>query len=376
MIRESWCVAFLVGSLSFASSLSAGDEPGPATILQTLAVFDRPESCAFSLDGEHLFVGNCGSDSFGPDGKKVGFVARRGSISKLAVARDGTVSVTRRHFVDGLDGPLGLAVLPIATERYPRGTLLVAQGLALLCEPDGTSVTNAEKLGTAVLFFDPESGARLGALELGVGSDAARVLGGPVLMPNSLAFDGAGNLYVTDSGRGGDRLVPPVAPRPGLVRVPHGSIDDPARGGFELTPIPGIPNGVGYWPAEDAVCVVTMGGAVPGGEALYYIPVSDFPVRETPEPRLSGIGTMDGITFTPAGTVLVSRFSGDLLAIPREGEPFPLRLDPETPLVAPADHRAHVLADGTCIIAVPEQARTELPAGSQRVRILRLPAGL
>jgi hypothetical protein len=85
---------------------------------------------------------------------------------------------------------------------------------------------------------------------------------------------------------------------------------------------------------------------------------------------------MDGVTFTPAGTVLVSRFSGDLLVVPRSGAPYALQLDPETPLVTPADLRAHVLADGTCILAVPEQARSERPFGNQRVRIVALPAGL
>jgi hypothetical protein len=119
-----------------------------------------------------------------------------------------------------------------------------------------------------------------------------------------------------------------------------------------------------------------MGGKSPEGEALYQIPAASFPLPETPAPRLAGIGTMDGVTFTPSGTVIVSRFSGDLFAIPRKGEPFALRLEPQAALVTPADHRLHVLSDGTCILAVPEQARVERPYGNQRVRIVALPAGL
>jgi hypothetical protein len=349
---------------------------GTARVLQTLDGFDRPESCAFSLDGRTLFVGNCGSDLFGDDLKKVGFVAGRGAVSKLAVDEHGRAHVVERRFVEGLDGPLGLAVLPRTTARYPAGALLVAQGLALLVEPDGASIPDAKRLGTAILVLDPGSGERLGAIALGAGSAVALELGHPLLMPNSLAFDAAGNLYVTDSGLGGDRLDPPVKGEPGLVRIPRAALDDPAHGGITFTPFPGVPNGVGYLAAEDALCVVTMGGKSPEGEALYQIAAASFPLRETPAPRLSGIGTMDGVTFTPAGTVLVSRFSGDLLVVPRSGAPYALQLDPETPLVTPADLRAHVLADGTCILAVPEQARSERPFGNQRVRIVALPAGL
>jgi hypothetical protein len=127
---------------------------------------------------------------------------------------------------------------------------------------------------------------------------------------------------------------------------------------------------------EDALLVVTMGGDVPGGQALYKLRVADLPAKETPAPFLEGIGTMDGVAVTPAGTILASRFSGDVLVVPREGAPFPLPLEPDTPLVAPADHRVLVRADGTCLLAVPEQARTEKPAGKQRVRIVRLPAGM
>jgi hypothetical protein len=90
-----------------------------ARILQTLAVFDRPESCAFGLDGRQLFVGHCGSDLFGPDGKKVGFVKGRGAISRLAVAEDGAVTMDEHKLVTGLDEPLGLAVLPQATSGSP-----------------------------------------------------------------------------------------------------------------------------------------------------------------------------------------------------------------------------------------------------------------
>lgn len=363
-------LATIPGSRSVSPVIHEGSR---ATVVQTLEGFDRPESCAFSLDGAFLFVGHCGSDLFGPERKKVGFVRGRGAVSRFTVSPEGRVEADAPRLVAGLDGPLGLAVLPRATKKYPAGTLLVAQGLALLCDATGESITDAGELGTAILFVDPGSGERLGALPLGAGSEVAKQLGHAVLMPNSLAFDRDGDLYVTDSARGGDRLVPPLEAFPGLLRVPHDAIDDPSRGGLSFTPLPGIPNGVAYWPASDSLLVVTMGGDAPGGKDLYQLPASER--TTTPAPLVAGIGTMDGVTVTPAGTIVVSRFSGDLYAIPREGEPFVVRLEPDTPLVAPADHRLLELADGSCLLAVPEQARTELPAGRQRVRLVRLPEG-
>ena len=94
-----------------------------ATIVQTISAFNRPESVAFSLDGKHLFVSNCASGLFGPDGKLVGFVRGKGAISKLEVLPSGRVKMVRARFIQRLSGSVGLAVMPISTQKYPAGTL-------------------------------------------------------------------------------------------------------------------------------------------------------------------------------------------------------------------------------------------------------------
>ena len=352
-----------------------GSSPRTAKIVQTLPLFHRPESVAFSLDGEHLFVSNCASGLFGPDGKLVGFQRDQGAISKLNVLPGGRVEMARARFVEGLSGSVGLGVLPVSTPRYPAGTLLVNCGIALLVDAGGEMVTDAAALETGIRFFDPDSGKELGRIDLGVGSAVAAAIGHPVLLPNSMAFDDAGNLFVTDTAKGGDRLRPEIAANPGLIRIPHASIDDPRKGGITFTPVPGVPNGVGYWEARDAICLVTMGGGTPEGEAVYVIPAGDFPLGALPEPRVAGVGTADGIAFTKAGTIVTSRFSGDLLAIPERGAPTPITLDPDVELVSPADHRILTLQDGTSVLAVPEQARVEPEPWKQRVRIIHLSPG-
>lgn len=84
---------------------------------------------------------------------------------------------------------------------------------------------------------------------------------------------------------------------------------------------------------------------------------------------------MDGIAFTPAGTIVTTRLSGDLLALKADGISRPIAFVPKLVFVAPADHRLVTLADGSSILAVPEQARVEPKPWSQRVRLIRLPQG-
>jgi hypothetical protein len=345
----------------------------PVPLVQTIDVFDRPESVAFSLDGSILYVGNCGSDLFGPERKKVGFVAGRGAVSRVSIDPFGRAELEDLRWVEGLNGPTGLAVLPRGTSKYPAGTLLVCQGLALLCDAKGEYVADPAKLGTGILMLDGRTGRELGRIPLGAGSAIAKRLGHPVLLPNSLAFDRAGNLFVTDSGRGGQNLLPPVEARPGLIRISRASIDDPAAGTIGFTPVPGTPNGVAE--NDDRILVVTMAGGSLEGEAVYVMPAASFPLDVLPAPYAAGVGTMDGVVVTPAGTIVASRFSGDLVAIPLDKKARPVRLSPEVVLNAPADHRLLALPDGSSLLAVPEQARSEPLPRRQRVRFIRLPAG-
>ena len=72
---------------------------------------------------------------------------------------------------------------------------------------------------------------------------------------------------------------------------------------------------------------------------------------------------------------MASRVSGDLVAIPADRKARPVRLSPGTTLNAPADHRLLALPDGSSLLAVPEQARSEPLPRRQRVRFILLPPG-
>ena len=372
MIKKSNYILILI--LIFLNSCSNFSKPGLANgaiISQTLDEFHRPESVVFSLDGKYLYVGNCASDLFGKDKKKVGFVKGAGAISRCIIDENGNVEVEKQKFITGLNGPTGLCILTKATKKYPVGTLMVNQGMSLQVDDDGNSITNINDLGVGIDFYDPNNGKLLGRIQMGPESKVASAIGHVPLLLNSMAIDMMGNLYITDTALGGNLLSPKVYQYPGLIRIEHSSIDNLSSDGISFTFIPGVPNGIGFWEKEDAIVLLTMGGNdKPGGTAIYKLPVGSFPMKTIPAPLFNNVGRADGIAFSPKGTIITSRFSGDLLAIPLNGEPRSLIMEP---FKAPADLRLLTLKDGSSIVAVPEQDRTDPKPWKQNVKIIRIP---
>jgi sugar lactone lactonase YvrE len=333
---------------------------GKAEIRQVVGGLNNPESAAFSADGKWLFVTNCASAQFGAD-KHTGFVAGEASISKLSVGADGALALVKPKFVQNITGTLGVTVAPRPFGPFPAGSLFVSVGGALVTDLQGVYVADAQKLGTGVAVFDPETGATLGKIDLGVGSAVAFGLGHPLLLPNGIAFDGEGGLLVADTGVGGDHLQPKIAPKPGVLRVTLGAKGEVT--GHSFTPVSGGPNGVAWNEKEKTVWWVTSGGQGPEGGAVF----------RNGKPVALDIGQSDGIAFTPAGTAIVSRFKGDLVAIVKGGEPVAIPFD--KPFNFPSDIKLWTLADGSSIVVVPEQEAWNGTPWGQSLRVVKLPAG-
>ena len=115
--------------------------------------------------------------------------------------------------------------------------------------------------------------------------------------------------------------------------------------------------------AEKVLYWVTCGGQGPEGGALF----------RGGKALALDLGPSDGIAFTPAGTVIVSRFQGDLVAIRKGGRPEPIPF--EKPFNFPSDIKLRTLADGSSILVVPEQEAWNGAPWGQSLRVLRLPAG-
>ena len=121
-----------------AAEIHDGVHPSPAVILQVLKAFDNPEGAIFSADGSYVFVSS--SAEAGDLSEGFGWVEGAGYISKLDVKANGELAMVKKKLIDGLTGPLGMGVLPVATEKFPAGTIFLCTGSAPLVDSDGQVV--------------------------------------------------------------------------------------------------------------------------------------------------------------------------------------------------------------------------------------------
>ena len=196
--------------------------------MQRLNAFDNPEGAIFSADGQFVFVSN--SADIGMPDKNLHWTHKGGYISKLAVQPDGSLKMVSEKLITGLTGSLGMAVIPVATKKFPAGTIFLIEAWAPLAEADGTEVKDPSVLDPKIIAFNTD-GKVLGAIKLGEGSSAAKAAGVVATLGNALAFDKEGNLYATDTGIGGGQFNPPIATKGGgAYMFPVSSLDALADG--------------------------------------------------------------------------------------------------------------------------------------------------
>jgi hypothetical protein len=365
--------------------------PVAAEVVQVLKEFDNPEGAIFSQDGANVFITNAAE--IGDRGETFGWTEGEGYISKLEVRDDGTLAMVEEKLIEGLTGPLGMAVLPAATETFPEGTIFVLSGSAPMVDPEGQVVKEPERLQTKVTGFDPESGEVLGEIDTGQGSLLDEINGSPISLSNAPAFDAEGNLYVADTGFGADQFEPPFEAKGGLWMIPHGAIDALAAGETpddqpKFIAIPGNPDGVEVSPQDGMIYVNTVGpvgGAPdPANGGIYALSKGDFTgeaasAGKLPPPADQNLGALDGLDFTAGGAMLNSQIKPDVDAaiyvncpgqsarkLEIEGE--------EAELSGPADLAVHRAEGGEQLVVVPELMNRSPNTGDNEVTVLRLPA--
>ena len=214
-------------SPGIAAEIHGGVHPVPAVILQVIKAFDNPEAAIFSADGNHVFVSNAAEAGDLSEG--FGWVEGAGYISKLEVKENGELAMVEEKLIDGLTGPLGMGVLPVATEKFPAGTIIVCAGSAPLLDAAGEVVKDPARMRSKLIAFN-EAGEMLGEIDTGQGSIFEEINGAPIILINALGFDAGGNAYVADTAFGADQFDPPFAGKGGLWMIPHGSLDALADG--------------------------------------------------------------------------------------------------------------------------------------------------
>lgn len=377
----------VLASSGLMSSITMAQDafPVPASVVQVLAAFDNPEGAIFSADGQTVFISNAAE--IGDRAETFGWTEKEGYISKLSVSESGELKMVREKLITGLTGPLGMGVLPVATERFPAGTIILCTGSSPLVDGDGQVVKDPERLRTKLLAFN-EDGDILGEIDTGTGSIFHKISGEPIGLINALGFDADGNLFVADTAFGPGQFEPPFDGRSGVWMIPIGALDALANGTTPepkpvFLPVPGNPDGVEVSPSDGMIYVNTVGPVAdapdPANGGIYALTHESFAGHELPSPVDQGLGALDGLDFTAAGTMLNTQIKSGIdaaiyVSCPG-GKAQTLTIEGESSeLTGPADLAIRRSADGTQLVIVPELFARDATPGDDEVTILSLPA--
>ena len=369
-------------------SIPAGVHPVPATVLQVLKTFDNPKGRSSAPTA---------SPSSSPTPPRSA-TRERASASPKAKAtsassrcsRTARSTMVNERLIEGLTGPLGMAVLPVATGKFPAGTIFALAGSAPLVDAQGQVVKDPTHLRTKLIAFN-DDGNVLGEIDTGQGSLFERINGAPIALINALGFDAEGNAYVADTAFGADQFDPPFAGKSGLWLIPHGALDaladgqEPAEAPVFIE-IPGNPDGVEVSPVDGKIYVNTVGpvgGAPdPADGGIYALTKDDIANNKLPPPVDGGLGALDGLDFTAGGAMLNTQIKADrpsqiYVNCPGQSATT-LALEPGgtwADLNGPADVAVRRSADGVQLVVVPELFARAANAKTDEVTVLALPAG-
>jgi DNA-binding beta-propeller fold protein YncE len=343
-----------------------------AKVIQTVAAFNHPASCAVSLDGRFLFVTNASSTLNGLQYNK-------GSISKLAIDADGRLKMVKNDFVSGLHAPMGIAALPKATGHFPAGSIFVSTGTTSGIDQQGQRIDDITRFNPGVSIFDPETGKLLGFIPMGAKRAVALTMHHSVLAPAGLTFDPQGDLYICDEGNTGRDLEPEIIGRPGVLKIPNANIDafaqDQQQGEISYLPVLHVPSAVFYSKVDDAIYWTTSDGQGGGGGAVYRSPRANFPDTTMVSNVIGGLGPLMGVVITPGGALIASRIDGDLALINKRIM-AQVGFYEDASFSSPGDIKLLTLRNGYNILYVPEQEPNSDAPSMQRVRVVLLPTGI
>ena len=355
-------------------------------LLQELKAFDNPEGAIFSQDGRFVFVSN--SAELGMPDKGFHWTEKAGFVSKLSVERDGTLKMVNQRLITGLTAPLGMAVNPVATKKFPKGSIFLCTGGLPLADRSGAEIKDPARLTSKIVVFDV-NGKVLGEIPWNGGSALAKLTGAPATLPNAAGFDKQGNLYLTDTGIAGATLEPKLETRPGVVMIPHGALDALAAGEAPAVKplfiaMPGGPDGIEVSPIDGTIHVNTVGvaGGLPDTDkgGMWRLTKEDFKTGRLPKAFSGGWGALDGLVFTRKGTRLDTQIlpPNYITIVPKGSDKVQSLtiIGLARNLNGPADIAVHTRRDGTSLLVIPELAATSPNNNDNTVLVVLLPAGL
>jgi hypothetical protein len=306
-------------------------EAPPTLNVSLLARIDgctHPESADLLPDGEHIVFGNCAMTLGVPGYRKGAALVYLEDEAFVTLARleAGGITDVRRQQITGLTATLGLDVLPRATALFPAGAVFqAAGGNPVIRRGEATPASEPDRRRAQAIVYDPLAGKVLGCVPLWAGSQLARKFN-EFDQPNGLAINAAGDLFVGDIPNGNPEAVLPPPQPSAVYHIPHAALDGLASDapgsadGVRRVLTPGFVNGVTISPVDDSCWVVSCSSHDEAQGALYRLTDADFDAGELPEPAVSGLGVLDGVSITRRGTVFVSNpRTGELHALLPDG---------------------------------------------------------
>jgi hypothetical protein len=305
----------------------------------------HPESCELLADGEQLVFGNCamtlGVESF-RKGAALVYLEKEAFISVARFNGEGGVELVDRERITGLTGTLGIDILTKGTALFPAGTVFqAAGGNPIIRRGDDIVATETERRRSQAIAYDAVNGEVLGCIPLWAGTPLAQKFN-EFDQPNGLAINGAGDLFVGDIPNGNpESVLPPPVPS-AVYRIPHASLDAMASeqagsaNKVQRVLVPGFVNGVTVSPVDGLCWIVSCSSHDEAEGALYRLTDADWEAGVLPAPAVSGLGVLDGVSFSRRGTAFVSN--------PRTGEVHAFLAD--------GSHRL-ILTDGAPIAKNP-----------------------
>jgi len=343
-------------------------------VLQVLSGLDRPVAAVFGPEGKTLFVANRSRGS-------IGALRAMGSITKFERGSDGDYKMASKRFVIGLTAPSALDFLPVSLgEGLPAGLLFLVSGTPLIENEDGRMTKDASKDFIGLSVIDPVTGKILKKVDLGPA--AAMKLKGEysLISPSSLKFDNQGNLYIADTGIGGNMFMfkNRVKAQPTIYRIDHRSLGKMLNGeppvNAQVMKVSSIPGDMSYRAEDDSIYFLAnhIVGATKG--AVFKVASSDFQGRSSMQTIVRELTALSSLQILPNGKVLLVTKSGEFHVPRGKKSSREIRFKPEMRFTTPGRFDLLSQPDGSFLLAVPEESGDAGIGKGQRVKIVKFPA--
>ncbi|MBT3480259.1 MAG: hypothetical protein HN457_02350 [Opitutales bacterium] len=343
-------------------------------VLQVLSGLDRPVAATFGPNAETIFVANRSRGS-------IGALRGMGSITKFDRGSDGAYKLASKRFAIGFTAPSAMALLPVSlAEDLPKGLLILVSGTPLIENEDGRLTKDASKDFIGLTVIDPMTGKILRKVDLGPA--AAMKLAGEysLISPNSLDFDDKGNLYIADTGIGGNMFMfkNRVKAQPTIYRIDRVSLgkmfNGEAPASTQVMKVSSIPGDMRYHSADDSIYFLAnhIQGATKG--AVFKVASSDFQNQSAIQTIVRELTALSSLAILPNGKTLLAANSGELQVPRGKKNSREIRFKPEMRFSTPGRFDMITQADGNSLLAVPEETGDAGAGKGQRLKIVLFPA--